>query len=161
MSKLTEFYNGTGEDCEGRKIDRIWIENDSYFEYCHDYIQWLFPLPEPSNFNPDAPLLTEDDITIFKANPIIHANLISSFRRFLAFLGLYYENEVFQCDGFDANVFKVPNHNWFRITRVLRSLRTLGCEKEAVAFYKYLKKIHEEDGLVNDNSFSYWKEAME
>jgi hypothetical protein len=54
----------------------------------------------------------------------------------------------------------MANHNWFRISRILKSLRILGCEKEAVAFYKYLKKIHEENGWVSDNSFSYWKEAV-
>lgn len=161
MSKLTEFYGGTGEDCEGRKIDRIWIENDAYFEYCHDYVQWLFPLSEPSNFNPDAPLLTEDDVAIFKANPTIQTNLVSSFRRFLAFLGLYYEHEVLECIDFEPIQFKIENHNWFRITRVLKSLRLLGREKEVIAFYKYLKKIHEENGWVSDNSFSYWKEAVD
>jgi hypothetical protein len=161
MSKLTEFYDGSGEDDEGRKISRIWIEGDDYFEYCHDYIQWLFPLQEPSNFHPEAPLLTEDDIKVFKANPLIQANLISSFRRFLNFLGLdYKEGQVVETENFEPIQFRIDNHNWFRISRILKSLRLLGCEEQAIAFYKYLKKIHEENGWVSENSFSYWKEAV-
>jgi hypothetical protein len=162
MSKLTEFYDESGVDCDGRKIADIWKEDDEYFEYCHNYVQWLFPIPEPSNFNPDAPLLTEDDIKIFKANPTIQLNLRASFHRYLAFFGLVAMNgEVIATEAFEPILFKFANHNWFRITRVLKSLRLLGCEKEATAFYSYLKKIHEEKGWVSDNSFSYWKEAME
>jgi len=162
MSKITEFYDETGVDCDGRKLSDIWLEDDEYFEYCHNYIQWLFPLPEVSNFNPDAPLLTEDDIKICKVNPIIQINLHYSFLRYMRFFGLgYVAGEVVQTEAFEPILFKIANHNWFRITRVLRSCRLLGLEKEAVAFYKFLKKIHEENGWVSDNSFSYWKEAVD
>ena len=155
MSKLTEFYDETGEDDEGRKIHEIWMQNDAYFEFCHDYIQWLFPLQEPSNFNPDAPLLTDEDIQVFRANPDLRNNVRNSLVRFLDFLGI--KNDT----TYNKLMFEFPNHNWFRITRVLKSLRLLGLESEAIAFYKFLKKIHEEDGLVTDNSFSYWKEAVD
>ncbi len=155
MSKLTEFYAETGVDDEGRKISEIWMQNDAYFEFCHDYIQWLFPLREPSNFNPDAPLLTDEDIKIFKANPGIRHNLRNSFIRFLEFLGIQNYNT------YNKLMFEFPNHNWLRITRVLKSLRLLGLESEAAAFYEFLKKVHEVDGLVTDNSFSYWKEAVD
>lgn len=155
MSKIIDFYNEVGTDDDGKKISFIWMQNDAYFEFCHDYVQWLFPLPEPSNFNPDAPLLTEDDIKIFRANPEIKNNVRNSLVRFLKFLGI--ENGT----TYKKAIFEVANHNWFRITRVLKSLRLLGLENEAIAFYKFLKKIHEEDKLVSDNSFSYWKEAVD
>lgn len=161
MSKLTEFYDGTSPDCDGRKITEIWIEDDDYFEFCHNYVQWLFPLPEPSNFNPDAPLLTEDDVKIFKANPIIQRNLVISFQRFLNFLGLNWTGEAVELlPTFEPIQFKIANHNWFRISRVLNSCRLLGLEKEVVALYNCLKKLHEENGWVSENSFSYWKEAV-
>jgi len=162
MSQLTEFYDETGVDCDGRKLTEIWAKGDEWFEFCHNYIQWLFPLKEPSNFNPDAPLLTDEDIAIFKANPTIQANLFVSFTRYLRFFGLFYnkDNEIVRTEDFDQILFMFPNHNWFRITRCLTSLRLLGLEKEAVKFYKFLKQLHEEEGWVTANSFAYWTEAV-
>ena len=59
MSRLTEFYKGTGTDSEGRTIAMIWAYSHNQWEATHDFIQWLFPLPEPSRFNPSAPVLSE------------------------------------------------------------------------------------------------------
>ena len=160
MINIVDFYLEETVDSDGRKITEIWAENDDYFEFCHNYIQWLFPLEEPSNFNPDAPLLTKENIQIFKANPKLRNNLLTSFVRFLKFLGLEYSSvEIFEREDFNPLLFKFSNHNWFRITRVLKSLKLLGLEKEAHELFNYLKKIHDK-GCVSENSFSYWKEAV-
>lgn len=164
MSKITEFYNG--DTCEGKSLEDILGRDDEYLEYGHDWVQWVFPLQEPSNFNPDAPLLTDDDIQIFKSNPVIQNNLFISFIRFLEFLGLNYrltssgEHLIAETPEFEPILFKMPNHNWFRISRVLKSLCLLGQKHEAMVFYKYLKKLHEEKGWVSENSFTYWMEAI-
>lgn len=161
MSKLTEFYDESGVDSEGRKLSDIWAEGDDFLEFAHNWVQWLFPLAEPSNFNPDAPIPTEEDIQIFRANPLIQTNLLVSFARYLRFFGLeYVDGEVRATPEFELIVFQIANHNWFRITRVLKSLRLLGLEKEAVAFYKFLHWLHTTCGMVSDNSFSFWKEAV-
>ena len=87
MSNLTDYYRGEAKDSEGRTLQDAWaLYND--FETCHDFIQFLFPLPEPSIFNPNAPLLSEDDIKIFKADPEIRENLIHSTELFMKFLGM-------------------------------------------------------------------------
>lgn len=153
MSQLTDFFDETGTDAEGRKFWEILSQNDSYWEFSHDYVQWVFPLPEPSNFNPDAPLLTEEDIQLFHANPKLRTNLNNALVRFKDFIGLSKE-------PYNKLAFEFPNHNWMRITRVLRSCTLLGLKEEAEAFFAILKKIHEEDGLVSDHSFNYWKEAV-
>ena len=48
MSRLLDFYRGLKADTEGRSLKEIlaWDEDD--LEAVHDFIQWLFPLPEPS-----------------------------------------------------------------------------------------------------------------
>ena len=51
----------------------------------------MFPLREPSRFNPDAPLVTDADVEAFRADPAILEALRRSFGRFLAFLGLAME----------------------------------------------------------------------
>src|SRR3954471_18359534 len=88
MTRLTEFYRGTGTDSEGRTLAEIWSYSDDDMEAVHDFIQWLFPLREASQFNENAPLLTDADIALFRADSSLRANLLRSFGRFLGFLGL-------------------------------------------------------------------------
>ncbi len=49
------FYRGEAADARGRWWRDILAKSDEWLEATHDYIQWLFPLPERSAFNPDAP----------------------------------------------------------------------------------------------------------
>jgi hypothetical protein len=83
MSRLLDFYRGLETDTQGRLLEDILAWPDDDLEAVHDFIQWLFPLPEPSQFNPDAPLLTEIDIAAFKSDPLLQANLMKSFERIL------------------------------------------------------------------------------
>jgi hypothetical protein len=52
---------------------------DDQLESVPDYIQWLFPLPEPSGFNVAAPALTRESIRDFLARPDLQENLRVSF----------------------------------------------------------------------------------
>ena len=56
-------------------------------EYIHDYIQWLFPSPQPSMFNSDAPLLTQEDIILFNTDPVLREHLLEAFKKILDFYG--------------------------------------------------------------------------
>jgi hypothetical protein len=166
MSQLVDFYRGTGTDSEGRRLDDILAWRDGQLEAVHDFIQWLFPLPEPSRFNPDAPLLTPEEIATFRDDPALRANLRRSFERILSFLGLM-ENADGQVEpgpNFDRrapDVWDYPNHNWLRITRILRSLRLLGLEAEAQALYRRLEDIHTRRRFpIGDDTFRYWTDAV-
>ena len=88
MSRLTEFYRGQPPDNRGRTLADLWAFSDDRMEAVHDFIQWMFPLREPSQFNPEAPLLTDADVAEFRADPAMPRALRRSFERFLAFLGL-------------------------------------------------------------------------
>ncbi|WP_406700508.1 opioid growth factor receptor-related protein [Singulisphaera sp. Ch08] len=162
MSRLTEFYKGTGKDSEGRTISMIWAFRRDQLETTHDYIQWLFPLRLASRFNPDAPLLTEADVAAFHDDPALRENLKRSFTRFLDFLDLREDGgRVVKTEEFDrSGIFQGPNHNWLRITRVLTSTRILGLESESRAFFEFLKRLWEEgeSGITTD-TFRYWEDA--
>ncbi|MGO8809488.1 MAG: opioid growth factor receptor-related protein [Candidatus Sulfotelmatobacter sp.] len=56
--------------------------------HCHDYVQWLFPLPEPSGFNLAAPVLNRESIQAFRARPDLQEKLRVSFLRMMNFYGL-------------------------------------------------------------------------
>jgi hypothetical protein len=165
MSPLVDFYRGQGTDTEGRFLKDIWGWTDDQLEEVHDYIQWLFPLPEPSRFNPDAPLLTEEDITAFRSDDLLQANLLQSLQRMLAFLGLEWagNGQVRAAPNFAARTPEVwcfPNHNWLRITRILHSLRLLGLEVQAQAIYEQLQALYSSRRFpVTADTFHYWTEA--
>lgn len=165
MCRLVNFYRGEATDSEGRFLKDLWDWADDELEAVHDFIQWMFPLPEPSQFNPDAPLLSEEDIAAFRSDPLLQTNLRKSFERFLAFLGLLLtaNGQVVDSPNLMArarDIWSYPNHNWLRITRVLRSLRLLGLEAEALAFYDRLKTFfdHRKFAITTD-TFQYWTEA--
>jgi hypothetical protein len=166
MSRLVAFYRGDGTDSEGRSLKEIVAWDDDDLEAVHDFIQWLFPLPEPSQFNPDAPLLTEADIAAFKGDPVIQANLRKSFERILGFLGFSWVEggKVVEGDNFPARIadlWAMPNHNWLRITRILRSLTLLGMQPQAQALYERLSALFTSRRFpIPANTFDYWTEAV-
>ena len=167
MSRIVEFYRGERTDTEGRLLQEIWDWSDGRLEAVHDFIQWLFPLPEPSRFNPDAPLLGQEDIAAFRKDEHLRANLRKSFARILTFLGLRQAQggEVVEGENFAAragDVWDSPNHNWLRITRILRSLRLLGLETESEALYGRLEAFYRSRRFpIPADTFRYWTEAVQ
>jgi hypothetical protein len=93
-----------------------------------------------------------------------------SFELWIQFLGLASEKpdaksqigKIAKSPHFEAKkgLWSHPNHNWLRITRVIKSLRLLGLEAEAKSFFECLQMLHDE-GFVSDTSFEFWKAAME
>lgn len=163
MSQIVEFYRGTGEDSEGRKLADVWAFGDDDMEFHHDFIQWMFPLKEPSRFNFRAPTLTEEDIRAFRDEEALRSNLERSFERFLAFLGLAREGgRVKPAADFEAKrwIFQDPDHNWLRITRVLTSLRLLGLEDLSRAFYEGLLDLMKDGrARITAETRRYWRDA--
>jgi len=91
MSAIIDFYRdekGVANPSGYSHFDIVHNWSDHDWEAIHDFIQWVFPLKEPSNFNPDAPLLTDEDIAIFQADETIRTAVVSSIHRFFRFLGL-------------------------------------------------------------------------
>lgn len=165
MSRLLDFYRGEAPDSEGRYLEDIWNWPDSELEAVHDFIQWLFPLPEPSRFNPDAPLLTEEDIGAFRADKELRAKLRKSFERILTFLGLtetagkISEGPNFRTRAKD--IWVTPNHNWLRITRILRSLTLLGLPEEAQRAYGWLQETYRQRRFpIDAETFRYWTASV-
>ncbi|HYX14719.1 MAG TPA: opioid growth factor receptor-related protein, partial [Nostoc sp.] len=53
------------------------------------------------------------------------------------------------------------NHNYLRITRILKCLITFGLENEAQAFYEGLRKIYRENSdRIGRETFHYWTIAV-
>ena len=164
-SRILEFFRLKKPDSEGRMLEEYWEWENDILEHRHDFVQWMLPLDEPSAVNPDAPLVTEEDRAAFQAEPLLRSSMRRSLEGFLGFLGLEMRRggRVVKRLDFEQRlyVWRASNHNWLRITRMIKSLRLLGFEKEASEVWKCLRKLHEEDGFVSENSFGYWSEAAE
>jgi Opioid growth factor receptor (OGFr) conserved region len=165
MSRLVDFYRGVKTDIEGRLLMDVLAWPDDDLEEVHDFIQWLFPLPEPSQYNSDAPLLTNEDIAAFKSDPVLQANLMKSFERILAFFGLALsDGKVVVGQNFTARVadaWASPNHNWLRISRIFRSLTLLGMEAHAQALYEWLGATYtSREFPISADTIRYWTEAV-
>lgn len=162
-------------------MDRVALESN------HHYIQIIFPLPEPSRVNPSAPLIDFETFVYFRGDVLIRRELRQAFRKMLTFYGLtisltspvqhperyfaYYP----QLDD-RTKFYKIEpcpltfaskrdswvcywGHNHLRITRIIRSMRILGCQAEAEAFYRALMLVHEETNMISFKSIQYWTRA--
>jgi hypothetical protein len=167
-SRLIEFYRGGERDHRGRLLSHIHQYAFHDLERHHDYIQWLFPLPEPSGANAQAPLLSAEDIAAFNADASLRKTLGQSFELMLQFYGLELEGGddgpvVIRSDTFVArrNVWLTRgNHNFLRISRILRALSLLGLRQYAAAFLKSLESIYaEEPQTIGETTMGYWRRA--
>jgi hypothetical protein len=122
---------------------------------------------ERNGWDVDAPLLTDEDIAASRGDPLLRANLLRSFERFLAFLGLTWcaDGAVSEGPNFAARAAEVwayPNHNWLRVTRLLRSLRLLGLEGHARSLYAWLDaQYRRSKSPIPADTIRYWTEAVE
>jgi hypothetical protein len=119
---VLEFLEGKGKDSSGRSIDDVLAFDDDALETNHDFIQWLFPLPEPSRAQPSSPILTVQEVTAIRASSAAQENLKNAVRR----MTLFYQRNDHWLRAYD--------HNHLRITRIIRSLALLRSTEAAQAF---------------------------
>lgn len=170
---IIRFYDPAigAADIHGRTLSSILMWSDAELEDCHNYIQTLFPLPEPSFFSPDAPLISSGVFTAFRTNPELRNRLKESFCRMLTFYGFkLYEDganvTVVHGLNFDRASLKWVtrfNHNHLRITRIIRCLRVLGLEQHAAAFFLILQNVCRRDwrriGPIGGRTREFWTKA--
>lgn len=161
------FYQHQGSDHQERTIEDIWTMMFSELESHHDYIQWLFPLYEPSSVNPSAPLLSSQLINQMFDSPAMQENLLSSFDTMAAFLGFTRtsDNSIERSDQFDIQSRKwccAANHNQLRITRILKSLTAFGYGELAnnLCEFLLLEIDHKGISLSDIPAVSFWIEAV-
>lgn len=171
---LIKFYSGLGTDNMGRSLDDILRKDDKWLERTHDYIQWLFPLYVGSQFNPNAPLLSDEAREVFldstnPDHPTLQKNFGRAVQRMLVFYG--YFNGPLKPDQVEPtgdwrnkadNWLSDGNHNYMRITRMLRCMTLLGRHKLAVSFRDALldaAAVHPK--AISPRTIDFWNEAVQ
>ncbi len=142
------FLEGEGTDARGRTVFDVLAMDDVALERTHDFIQWLFPLPEPSAAVPDSPVLTPGDIQAIRVSELAPIALAGGTDRMTAFYQTTHD-------------WLMPNdHNHRRITRIIRSLRLLQGDEAADAFRNaILARVEATRAPVSARSRGYWATA--
>ncbi|WP_077730025.1 opioid growth factor receptor-related protein [Methylocaldum sp. 14B] len=166
MNHLILFYIGSHPDSRGRLLAEILEQDDYWLEVTHDYIQWLFPNKEKSRVTPGAPTITKEIQEEFLNDEILQQHLKASFNRMLAFYGLVDTGSgIKKSENWErkkSNWFVKDTHNNLRITRILKSLRSLGLETEAIKFHEALVELAEteKDCGIGEAAQRFWAEAV-
>ena len=153
---LVMFLTGERTDDAGRMIQDIWNYTYDELEKNHDYIQWIFPINTVSSANPAAPTIN-NSILFDKHLPKIQENLRTSFKLMLNFYGYEYVKDngnlcIVESANFKErtkNWISLFNHNYRRITRILKSLYIFGLHEESNLFIEKLE-------LLSKNHISMW-----
>ncbi len=147
MSRLTDFLSGEGVDAAGRSHAQVLALDDAALESRHDFIQWLFPLPEPSAAVPGSPVLMRADTADLQADAQAQERLRRAANRMLRF----YQNTAH---------WRAPvDHNHLRITRIIRSLRLLAGDAPADAFRAQILRLLGEPPPISRRTLDYWLAA--
>ena len=171
---ILSFYRGHGTDHRSRALSQIVQISDRWLEETHDYIQWLFPLYVRSQFNPHAPLLNDEVRSAFtdpasRDRAALQRNFGAAIYRMLVFYG-YSVSPVAPDDVSPTGEWRAKadnwltggNHNFLRITRMLRSMMLLGREPLARSFHACLIAVaRAHPTIISQRTVGFWNEAVE
>ncbi len=168
---IVAFYRDGATDDRGRTLAQILAWDDDRLEAIHDFIQWLFPLPETSGANPSAPTLDAATIAAFRATPEMQQRLRQSFDRMLRFYGFAWSAPapdatptIVPAANFRAradNWLHPMNHNHLRLTRILRSTLLLGLEPESKALFRALNALYRAyPDSIPARTHAFWSSAV-
>lgn len=146
---ILQFHQGQRANGSGiwfRDVLEVFVQR--HFEGVHDYIQWCFPLPEPSQKQPQTPVLSRRELEAFRASD----DLKDGIRKALAVMRKFYEESPQWCTA--------KNHNYLRITRILRCLTLVGLHEEAKEFHAWVVEKSTKQPTMVD-SMPYWDQALD
>lgn len=168
QNRWVDFYQHKAADHRNRTLLDLWTQTFDELEQNHDFIQWLFPLPEPSPVNPHAPLLDPTTLAAAQQSEQVKQNLLRSYDTMAAFWG-FNRNDY---GGIQPSAqFAIQSkkwccyndHNQLRLTRMLRCMSLVGHHDLASRTVEFLLMQLAQSGLdlSSVTSVSYWMQAVE
>ena len=141
-----DFYLGKDVHPDGFTIEQVWSWDDKQLEYTHSYIQWLFPSTVPSQAVPGSPVIMGPDIEKFRTDQDLRRRFARSYSLMLTFYGFRIEDgKVVRAGDFaekSQNWLTPSNHNFLRITRMLKAMMMFGFAAGAKPFYNALHDVY-------------------
>lgn len=137
---------------------------DTWLEFCHGHIQWAFPLEVASAYIKDAPLLTPEVIDLFRNSGDLQDKLFDSYMHMCQFYGLNPDDTNSPIEDHKKLFSWVTsrNHNFLRLTRMIRSMRMLGLKICAGKLYATLMEVcndPEYRAIITEETINYWNQA--
>lgn len=148
---LLSFYRGepiVGASRHWERFEDILHFTDDELERCHDYIQWLFPIPEESMFNSRAPVLTPALVSEFRSDEGLRSQVVRAHACYEGFLGR------------TSHWVRMGDHNHLRITRALRFLSLAGFPEEATSLFRTAYEPMAERGCLTVETEAFWRDAL-
>lgn len=125
---------------------------NTQLERSHNWVQWAFPLPDASRYQPDSPTLGTRDMNQIRVSSVAQANLDALMWRTIDFYDQWHG-------------WLTPyDHNHLRITRIIKSLALLAPPHKALTFYHFIMwKVtsFSKTCVVNPESVETWRRAAD
>lgn len=144
--QLYAFLKGEGKDINGRTFESVMGFNNLKMEIIHNYIQSLFPTDEPSAYHKSV-VLTPELIETMKNDSVVLGNLQRAFNKMMDFYG-FIPDDKGNIRLVSPNLkkalktwLKPNNHNFLRITRILRCMHLFEMKEEENKLYRELKRL--------------------
>jgi len=166
MSIIVSFYKGENVHPLKYTIQEMWTWEGRQIEGIHTFIQWLFPLNEASANSFNAPILSKEDIEEFKSDDVMRQNLMKSFRIMLRYYGFAFTDDelsIAKANDFETRSGWIypSNHNYLRISRILKCLMLLDFQDEAQMLFSELKEIYRTHSkYIDPITYQYWCKAV-
>jgi hypothetical protein len=138
--------------------------SDEQLETTHDFIQWVFPNFEKSKYNSNTPDLTLEEVEAIQNDKVASMIMIDMWVRMLEFYGFEIIPSTYQIK--DNNLFmphwiSLGNHNFLRLTRILKAMKIFKFDDLAASLMGVLEKIHKTyPNQISAITFGFWKEAI-
>lgn len=166
IQKIKDFYNNILPDNQGYYLNEIRNFTHFEFERNHNFIQWLFPNPDKSLYNINAPILSEEEAKILSLEPGIKDEIIKSFYYVCKMYGLKIVEEdnktiITPDSNFTGYWITYNNHNYLRITRILICLKIFNLLEYAKALLACLEELYQENTKhISQTTLSYWRNTI-
>ena len=154
-TSLIDFYCNDLPNVDGVKLSDIMAMSNNDLEKGHHWVQWAFPSDEVSKANTNAPLLDKEVIEKLKSDVTFDKKFGASADRFFDFL--------ISCTYPDDNkpIWVTPrNHNYMRITRVIKSAKLFDRFDIAERFYSFGRDLYDKwPNDIGDETLAFWLNA--
>jgi hypothetical protein len=161
-------YLGYGApDDRGNTLDSTLRRDNDWYEDSRYFVQWMFPIAEPSQVKQDGPMLSAIDFLRLADDRRVHEGVMSGVVRLLCFLGLRLdpvgggavagENWTVEWHRWA----RFPGHNDMRVSRMLRCLALIGEAELAKNIYLDLERLirHTRGAEAAEPALAYWRAA--
>jgi len=160
-----QFYLSNGKDTFGRTFQDMLDMTNEQLEDSHDVVQFLFPLNEKSSHLDSAPVVSLDEFAQLRCSAG-HNRFQQALLRFMAFYRMAFKDgKLVPGVNFEkyAHGWITPkNHNFKRITRIIRCAVLLNlpkaAEKISTGFIALVD--HPLGKSIGSETIAFWQDAV-